>query len=89
MAWLQLLHRVVAAGDGGRGPGAGGEHDERVEHVGVEPGGVDQRVVAAFDRGAQPAAQRRVQRALVLEVGDAERDVPGLVDPGQAGDLAR
>ena len=35
--------------------------------------------MAAFDRGAQPAAQRRVERGLVLEVRDPERDVPGLV----------
>jgi hypothetical protein len=40
-----------------RGPGAGGQHDERVEHIGVESGGIDQGIVSAFDRRAQLAAQ--------------------------------
>ncbi|WP_233306428.1 hypothetical protein [Pseudonocardia terrae] len=36
---------------------------------------------------AQPAPQRRIPLRLVLEVSDAEGDVPGLVRPRQPGDL--
>jgi len=78
---VQVLDGPVAAGDGCGGPVPGGEDDQGVEDVGVEPGGVDQCVVPALDGGAQLAGQGRVAVPLVLEVGDAERDVARLVGP--------
>src|SRR5882672_12274498 len=59
----------VAAPQGRRVPAAGGEHDQRVEHLLVEAGGVGERSVAALDRGGEPAAQRRIGGELVGGVG--------------------
>ena len=85
---LQSLHTFPTSAERVVVPTAGGEQDERVEHLVVEAGGVGERVVAALDRGGEARAQGRVLGDVARQVREPERDVARLVLRGEARDLA-
>src|SRR5689334_6824188 len=91
-----LIHLALEHDDGGvtapkrRGlPTSRTEQDQRVEHLRVETGGMDQRGVAALDRMGEPIAQRWIFLDVALQVGKSERDVASFVLRGETGDLTR
>jgi hypothetical protein len=59
--------------------------DSSAAASGGKPGRVDERVVTAFDRRTQLAAQRGVERALVFEVRDPRTRRGGPRRPAPAG----
>ncbi len=86
---LQLAARRASRRRRPVGVGAlGGEQDEGVEHVVVEPGRVLQGAVAPLDGAGEAVAQVGFEREVAFEVGHRERDVAGLVVARQVGDAA-
>ena len=76
---LQLADLGVALAECARLPGPRSEEDERVEHLLVEAGCVLQSVAPVLDGRVQARLEGRVQGRVTLQVGEAERHVPGLV----------
>jgi hypothetical protein len=76
---LQLGYSRKTAHDGSRLPFTRREDYQRIEHTLVEPGGFDECIVAPLNCTAEPPAQTRVERHLVLQVRHSECDMTRLI----------
>ena len=64
-------------------PRAGRHQQQRVEDLGVEPGGVAERVVPPATASARRGRKAGSRAQMLAEVREAERDVPRLVLRGE------